>query len=84
MTEAIVSKIGELQAYDKVLAGSLLGPVTAAETLTVKTIRPADNDRCAVTFVRVGTLYLHKDQMVEALPRRGGYVADDSDLIHDE
>ena len=79
MAEAVVSKIGELEPFDKILAGSLLGPVTAAETLTVKAVRDADNDRCAVTFVRVGTLFLHKNQMVEALPARGGRHHDDSD-----
>jgi len=79
MTEAVVSKVGELEPFDKILAGSLLGPVTAADTLTVKAIREADNDRCAVTFVRVGTLFLHKNQMVEVLPARGGHRHDDAD-----
>lgn len=53
--------IRDLQAHDKIPYGSHLGPVSAAETLTVKSVAPGLEGKYAVTFFRVGTLFLHQD-----------------------
>lgn len=65
---AVISKVSELKMYDRILPGSLLGMVTAAESMTVKSSSPADQDKFAVTFFNLGTLFLHKNTLVEIIP----------------
>lgn len=63
--DVISIKVSELQPGDKIVYGSLLGSITAADDLTVKNIAPADKGRVAVTLYRVGTIFVIGDQMVD-------------------
>lgn len=66
--EVDIIKVKDLEPGDKVAYGSVLGFVTAADDLTVKTIEPALKGHYAVTFYRVGTLFLIGEATVELLP----------------
>lgn len=80
MSERIViSKVSELKIYDKILAGALLGQVTAADNLTVKSAVPADRDKYAVTFFNFGTIFLHRNTLVEIIPAPGSEEPDAGD-----
>ena len=60
-------RVSDLSPRDKIPYGTVLGSVVAAEDLTVKSVKLADRDKCAVTFYLVGTLFIHKDLMLEVL-----------------
>jgi hypothetical protein len=63
-----IIKVKDLMPGDKVAYGALLGSVTAADILTVKSVEPALKGHYAVTFHRVGTLFLMGEATVELLP----------------
>ena len=60
-----IIKVKDLEPGDKITYGTLLGFVTAADDLTVKSIEEAAKGHYAVTFYRVGTLFLIGDLPVE-------------------
>lgn len=66
----VISKVAELQHQDRIVSGTVLGAISAVDALTVKKIQEADWGRYAVTFYTVGTLFLHKDTLVEIVPAR--------------
>lgn len=66
--EVDIIKVRDLRAGDKVAYDTLLGFVKAADDLTVKSIDEAAKGHYAVTFYRVGTLFLMGDQTVELVP----------------
>lgn len=68
MNRAVICKVSELQPFDRITSGTLLGPFEATEMLTVKTISPADNNKFAVTFFNIGTIFLHEGALVEVIP----------------
>ena len=59
--------ICDLQPHDKIPYDAHLGPVRAAETLTVKSAVPGLEGKYAVTFFRLGTLFLHQDLVVPVI-----------------
>ena len=63
-TELPTVSIKDLQPHDKIPFDTHLGPVRAAEALTVKSVAPGLEGKYAVTFFRVGTLFLHQDLTV--------------------
>lgn len=63
----LVCKVRDLRPMDKIIYGTVLGSLTAADDLTVKTIEEADKGRYALTFFRVGTIFVIGDQTVEIL-----------------
>jgi hypothetical protein len=65
-----IVKVKDLRPGDKVAYDAILGFVKAADDLTVKTIEEAAKGHYAVTFYRVGTLFLIGDQTVELVPER--------------
>jgi hypothetical protein len=60
-------KVRELRPLDKIVYGTVLGSVTAADDLTVKTVEEADKGRFALTLYRVGTIFVIGDQSVDIL-----------------
>jgi hypothetical protein len=60
-----IIKVKDLQAGDKIAYGSLLGFVTAADDLTVKSVEEAAKGHYAVTLYRVGTMFLIGEATVE-------------------
>lgn len=66
--EVDIVKVKDLEPGDKVAYGSVLGFVTAADDLTIKTVDEAAKGHYAVTIYRVGTLFLIGEQSVELLP----------------
>jgi len=74
--DIIVCKVRDLRPLDKIVYGTVLGSVTAADDLTVKTVEEADKGRYALTLYRVGTIFVIGEQTVEILYRGnedGGY-----------
>lgn len=65
--DIISVKVRELRPMDKIVYGTVLGSVTAADDLTVKTIEEADKGRFALTLYRVGTIFVIGDQSVDIL-----------------
>ena len=65
-----VCKVKDLQQYDKIPYGTLLGSMSAAEDLTVKSVEPADNGKFALTIFRVGTIFVHGETTVEVASKR--------------
>jgi hypothetical protein len=63
-----IVKVKDLQPGDKIAYGSVLGFITAADDLTVKTIEEAAKGHYAVTIYRVGTLFLIGEATVELVP----------------
>ena len=63
-----ILKVKDLQPGDKIAYGSVLGFVTAADNLTVKSVEEAAKGHYAVTLYRVGTLFLIGEQTVELVP----------------
>ncbi len=59
-----IKVIEDLVPGDKIPPGAVLGPFTNHDTLRVKAVFDAKNDRCAVAFNGVGTLYLHKKTQI--------------------
>lgn len=66
-TDTVTVPIRDLQPHDKIPYDSHLGPMRAAETLTVKSVAPGLEGKYAVTFFRVGTLFLHQDLAVPVI-----------------
>ena len=56
--------VKDLVSGDKIPPKSVLGPFTNHDTLRVKDVFIANNERCAVAFNGVGTLYLHKQTQI--------------------
>lgn len=75
---SVICKISELQQHDRILSGSVLGPLTAAESLSVKAIEEGDYNKFAVTFFGLGTIFLHKDTLVEIIPARSSEDAEEA------
>lgn len=67
--EVDISKVKDLEPGDKIAYGSVLGFVTAADDLTIKTVEEAAKGHYAVTIYRVGTLFLIGEQSVELVPQ---------------
>lgn len=67
--EVDIVKVKDLQNGDKIAYGSVLGFVTAADDLTVKSIEEAAKGHYAVTLYRVGTLFLIGELAVELVPQ---------------
>ena len=65
--DIISVKVRELRPMDKIVYGTVLGSVTAADDLTVKTVEEADKGRFALTLYRVGTIFVIGDQSVDIL-----------------
>jgi hypothetical protein len=65
--DIISVKVRELRPLDKIVYGTVLGSITAADDLTVKTIEEADKGRFALTLYRVGTIFVIGDQSVDIL-----------------
>ena len=65
--DTVSVSIRDLKPHDKIPYDSHLGPMRAAETLTVKSVQPGLEGKFAVTFFRVGTLFLHQDLMVPVI-----------------
>jgi hypothetical protein len=59
-----VIEVQSLRNGDRIPIDTYLGPVTAAEELRVKSVEPAAQGKCAVTFYRIGTLFLHARHQV--------------------
>lgn len=59
-----VVEVQNLRNGDRVPIDTYLGPVTAAEELRVKSVEQAAQGKCAVTFYRIGTLFLHARHQV--------------------
>jgi len=66
MTQSSASmvRVRDLEPRDRIPAGTFLGPVTANDVLTVKSVQPGDRDKFAITFHGVGTFFLHGDAVV--------------------
>lgn len=67
--EVIIDTVAveELKPYDRVVQGTFLGHVVAAQDLLVKRIQAADADKSAVTFGGLGTLFLHNKMLVSCI-----------------
>ena len=78
-TRSIVCKVSELQPFDKILSGSVLGSLSATETLSVKTNEPAANGKFALTIHNVGTIFVNGSMLIEVLPSDDDYDDDEDD-----
>lgn len=59
--------IKDLLPGDRIPYGTYLGPMSAAQELTIKAIDAASDGKYAVTFHGVGTLFIHGEQPVKII-----------------
>lgn len=67
LDSVLVCKVCELQRGDRIPSGTNLGYVTTADSVTIKSVAPAEQGRYAVTFARVGTLFVNGDLIVQVI-----------------
>jgi hypothetical protein len=60
----VVVDVQNLRPGDRIPVDTYLGPVTTAEELRIKSVEQAAQGKYAVTFFRIGTLFLHERQQV--------------------
>jgi hypothetical protein len=64
-----VVRVSELQPLDKIVAGNVLGPLSTVDSVTVKNFAPADQDKVSLTLWGIGTIFVHRDTLVEIVPK---------------
>jgi hypothetical protein len=62
-----VISIAEIEAGDRLAPGTILGPFSIVDIISVKSKTPADNGKFAVTFYNQGTLFLHGGLLVSVV-----------------
>lgn len=62
-----VISISELATGDRLAPGTVLGPFSVVDIVSVKAMSPADNGKFAVTFYNQGTLFLHGGLLVSVI-----------------
>ena len=77
VTEVVAVKISELEQFDTIITGSVLGPISAVEKLKVKGVSEADHGKYALTIFNLGTVFVHGSTIVEIIPARGSSFSDD-------
>lgn len=59
--------VKDLTEQDKILTGSVIGPIKVIDDLVVKNINEADQNKYAITLYRLGTIFAHGDTVVRTL-----------------
>ena len=60
-----VVSAGDLRTGDRIDNGVNIGPFTTTARLRVKSVVPGDYDKVGVTFFGIGTIFIHKDLLVQ-------------------
>jgi hypothetical protein len=69
--KTIFVKVEDLEPFDLIVGGSVLGQVHFIDTVKVKLVRAAEQGKCMVTLFTVGTIFAHGDTLVEVVPAKG-------------